>query len=142
VILYRKLEYELSRNNAYTFSSSASHLRVDMNKISLWLLRIFLILAILFSGLEKTYSYLVFSHGHAFESNPLPRLIIQTTGLLTGHIIGFIVSAIFVYLMYKTSVEIDRPLTVSAGVVSLAIAFSMYFSVFLLNLRNLQILGA
>ena len=113
-----------------------------MNKISLWLLRIFFVLAILSSGLEKIYSYLVFSHGHAFETNPLPRLIIQTTGLLTGHIIGFIVSVIFVYLMYKISVEIDRPLTVSVGVVSLAIAFSMYFSAFMCNLRNLQILGA
>lgn len=129
------MEYELFRNNAYTFSSSASHLRVEMNRISLWLLRIFLILAILFSGLEKIYSYLVFSYGHAFEINPFPRLIIQTTGLLTGHIIGFIVSVIFVYLMYKISVEIDHPLTVSVGVVSLAIAFSMYFSVFMLNLR-------
>jgi hypothetical protein len=109
-----------------------------MNRISLWLLRIFLILAILFSVLEKTCSYLVFSHGHAFEANPLPRLIIQTTGLLTGHIIGFIVSVIFAYLMYKISVEIDRPLTVSVGVAFLAIAFSMYFSVFMLNLRNLQ----
>ena len=111
-----------------------------MNKVSLWLLRIFFILAILFSGLEKIYSYLVFSHGHAFETNPLPQLIIQTTGLLTGHIIGFIISVIFVYLMYKISVEIDRPLTVSVGVVSLAIAFSMYFSAFMFNLRNLQIL--
>ena len=113
-----------------------------MNKISLWLLRIFFILAILFSGLEKTYSYLVFSYGHAFETNPLPRLIIQTTGLLTGHMIGFIVSVLFVCLMYKISVEIDHPLTVSVGVVSLAIAFSMYFSAFMLNLRNLQILRA
>jgi len=113
-----------------------------MNKISLWLLRIFSILVILFSGLEKTYSYLVFSHGHAFENNPLPRLIIQTTGLLTGHIIGFILSVILVYLMYKISVDIDCPLSVSIGVVSLAIAFSMYFSVFMLNLRNLQILRA
>jgi hypothetical protein len=112
----------------------------EMNKISIWLLRIFLILAILFSGLEKLYSYLVFSHCHAFETNPLPRLIIQTTDLLTGHIIGFIVSVIFVYLMYKISVEIDRPLTVSVGVVSLAIAFSMYFSAFMLNFGNLQIL--
>lgn len=113
-----------------------------MNKISLWLLRIFLILAILFSGLEKTYSYLVLSHGHTSETNPLPRLIIQTTGLLIGHIIGFILSVIFVCLMYKVSVAIDRPLTISVGVVSLAIAFSMYFSVFIVNLRNLHILGA
>lgn len=111
-----------------------------MNKISLWLLRTFFILAILFSGLEKIYSYLAFSNGQAFETNPLPRLIIQTTGLITGHIIGFIVSVIFVYLMYKISVEIDQPLTVSVGVVSLAIAFSMYFSTFMFNLRNLQIL--
>jgi len=113
-----------------------------MNKISLWLLRIFLILTILFSGLEKTCSYLVFSHGHAFETNPLPRLIIQTTGLLTGHIIGFILSVIFACFMYKVSVEIDPPLTVSVGAVTLAIAFSMYFSVFMANLRNLQVLGA
>ena len=113
-----------------------------MNKSSLWLLRILLILSILFSGLEKVYSYIIFNHGHAFESNPFPRLIIQTTGLLTGHVIGFVVSVIFVYLMYKISVEFDHPLTVSVGAVTLAIALSMYLSVFLLNLRNLQILGA
>jgi hypothetical protein len=111
-----------------------------MNRISLWLLRIFLFLAVLFSGLEKTYSYLIFNNGHALEANPFPRLIIQTTGLLTGHIIGFIMSVIFMYVMYKISVEIDRPLTILVGVVILATAFCMYFSVFLHNLRNLQIL--
>jgi hypothetical protein len=111
-----------------------------MNKKFLWLLRIFFILAILFSGLEKICSYFVFNSGHAFETNPLPRLIIQTTGFLAGHIIGFIISVMFVYIIYKTSVEIDRSLTVSVGVVSLVVAFSMYFSVFMLNLINLQML--
>ena len=111
-----------------------------MNRKFLWLLRIFLILVILFSGLEKVCSYLVFSSGNAFETNPLPRLIIHTTGFLAGHVIGFIISVIFVYIMYKTSVEIDRALTVSVGVIFLVIAFSMYFSVFMHNLINLQML--
>jgi len=101
-----------------------------------------LILAILFSGLEKMYSYVIFSHGHALENNPFPRLIVQTTGLLTGHVIGFIISVIFMYFMYKISLEIDRHPTILFGVAILAIAFSMYFSVFLHNLRNLQMLEA
>jgi len=113
-----------------------------MNRISLWLLRIFLFLAIIFSGLEKTYSYVIFNYGHALETNPFPRVINQTTDLLTGHVVGFIISVILLYFMYKISIEIDRHLTILVGVAILAIAFSTYFSAFLHNLRNLQMLEA
>jgi len=113
-----------------------------MNKSFLWLLRIFLFLAILFSGLEKTYSYVILNYVHALETNPFPRVIIQTTGLLTGHVIGFALSVILMCFMYKISIEMDHPLTLSVGVGILAIAFSMYFSVFLHNLGNLEILEA
>jgi len=108
-----------------------------MNRISLWLLRTFLFLAILFSGLEKTYSYVILSYGYAVETNPLSRVMIQTTGLFTGHAIGFIISVVITYFMYKISIEMDRPLTILFGGAILAIAFSMYFSAFLYNIRNL-----
>ena len=113
-----------------------------MNRISLWLLRIFLVLATFFSGLEKTYSYLILNHSHTLETNPFPRLIIQNTGLLAGHIIGFGLSAILMCLLYKISIELDHPLTISVGGGILATAFSLYLSVFLYNLRNLQMLEA
>jgi hypothetical protein len=66
----------------------------------------------------------------------------QTTGLLAGHLLGFIISAIFIYVLYKISIEIDCPLAILVGAVTLTIAFSMYFSVFLHNLKNLQMLEA
>jgi hypothetical protein len=119
-----------------------SHFRREMNKVSMWLLRIFLFLAILFSGLEKTCSYVILDCCYALETNPFPRVITQTAGLLNGHLVGFILSVVLMYFMYKISIEMDRPLTLSVGVFILALASCMYFSVFLHNLRNLQMLDA
>ncbi len=113
-----------------------------MSHGSLWLLRVFLILAILFSGLEKICSYLIFSNGHATEASPIPRLMMQTTGLLAGHILGFIISAIFIYVLYKISIEMNSPLAILVGAIILTMALSMYLSVFLHNLTNLQTLEA
>ncbi|MDH5461236.1 MAG: hypothetical protein OEZ29_00420 [Candidatus Bathyarchaeota archaeon] len=113
-----------------------------MNQGSLWLLRVFLILAILFSGLEKICSYLIFNNGHAIEASPVPRLMMQTTGLLAGHILGFIISTVFIYVLYKISTGIDQPIAILVGAITLTIAFSMYLSVFLHNLKNLQTLEA
>lgn len=110
-----------------------------MNKSFLLLLRTLLILAILFSGLEKAYSYLILKHDYAIETNPFPQLIIQTTGLFTGHMIGFILSIIYMCFMYKLSVEIDSRRIRLVGVLCLAIALSMFFAAFLENLRSLQI---
>ena len=109
-------------------------------KSSLWILRIFLFLAIIFSGLEKIYSYLVFNHGPALETNPFPRLIIHTTGLFNAHVIGFILSVAFIYFMYKLTVEFDRPLTTTVGVAILAITISMFLAASFGNIRNLQLL--
>jgi len=113
-----------------------------MSQGSVWLLRVFLILAILFSGLEKTCSYIILNNGHAIEASPVPRLMMQTTGLLAGHILGFIISAIFIFVLYKISIEMDCPLAILVGAVTLTIACSMYLSVFLHNLENLQTLEA
>ena len=113
-----------------------------MSQGSLWLLRVFLILAILFSGLEKICSYVILNNGHAIEASPVPRVMMQTTGLLAGHILGFIISAIFIFVLYKISIEMDCPLAILVGAVTLTIACAMYLSVFLNNLRNLQTLEA
>lgn len=110
-----------------------------MNKSSLWILRIFFTLAIIFSGLEKTYSYLILGHGHALEANPFPQLIIQSAGLLGGHLIGFILSVVYMYFMYKITVEFDCRLTTLVGVITLAIALSMFFAASFYNLRSLQL---
>jgi hypothetical protein len=111
-----------------------------MNKGSLWVLRTFSFLAIIFSGLEKAFSYLTLGYGHALEANPVPRFTILAAGLLGAHILGFIFSLVLIFFMYKITIEFDCRLTTMVGVVVLAIALSMFFGASICNLRSLQML--